>query len=82
MPTATGSSEVTAQEGRPELWVGALQQPKGITGTLLEVAFPIQAEDGTPAGALRALIDGTDLYTVLAPVRVGRTGHAVLVRSH
>jgi hypothetical protein len=73
--------EVKAQEGRPQLLVGAMLQPKGMTGTLLEVAYPIQAEDGSPAGALRALIDGTDLYTVLAPVRVGRTGHAVLLRA-
>jgi hypothetical protein len=74
-------SEVSAQEGRPELWVGALQQPKGMHGTLLEVAYQIQADDGSPAGALRALLDGTELYTVLAPVRSGRTGHAVLVRQ-
>ena len=32
-------------------------------------------------GALRALLDAADLYTVLAPVRIGRTGHAALIRS-
>ena len=30
---------------------------------------------------MRALLDANDLYTVLAPVRVGTTGHAILVRS-
>src|SRR4029078_4944786 len=32
-------------------------------------------------GAVRALIDATDIYGVLATVRVGQTGHALLVRS-
>ena len=27
------------------------------------------------------LVDAGDLYTVLAPVRIGRTGHASLLRS-
>jgi hypothetical protein len=30
---------------------------------------------------VRALLDAGDLYSVLAPVKVGRTGHAVLLRS-
>jgi hypothetical protein len=74
-------TELQADDGQPRLWVGTLQQPKGMPGTLLEVAYPIHAADGSLAGALRALVDGTELYTVLAPVRVGRSGRAVLLRA-
>ena len=58
-----------------------MQRPRGSTLTLLELAYPVRGTDGATIGALRALIDANDLYTVLAPVRVGVTGHAVLVRS-
>lgn len=47
---------------------------------LLEIVAPVKV-DGLWAGALRALIDTSDLHSVLAPVRVGRTGHATLVRA-
>jgi hypothetical protein len=30
---------------------------------------------------MRALVDASDLYAVLGPVRIGRTGHAVLLRA-
>jgi hypothetical protein len=57
------------------------RQP-GSSLALLDIAYPmVSPEDGRLLGALRAVIDASDLYTVLAPVRVGRTGHAVLVRS-
>jgi len=36
---------------------------------------------GVLVGAARALIDAADLYSVVAPVRIGRSGHAVLVRA-
>ena len=49
--------------------------------TLLEMTYPVRDPDGTWIGAVRALVDANDLYTVLAPVRVGRTGHAVLLRA-
>jgi len=47
----------------------------------LEIAYPIRASDGRLLGAFHALIDVQDLYGVLAPVRIGKTGHAVLVRA-
>jgi hypothetical protein len=37
--------------------------------------------EGNWLGGVRALIDAADLYGVLAPVRVGASGHAVLMRS-
>lgn len=73
--------DMAAQEGEAELHVGDMFRPAASTTTLLELAYPIQTSDGTWRGALRALLDANDLYSVLAPVRVGRTGHAVLVRA-
>jgi hypothetical protein len=73
--------ELSSQEGEPELHVGELYRPAGSTLNLLEIAFPVRSRDDVPVGAVRALLDAADLYTVLAPVRIGRTGHASLVRS-
>jgi hypothetical protein len=73
--------ELAAQESLPEPRLGDIQQPRGTTLGVLELGYPVRAEDGAWAGAIRALIDAADLYTVLAPVRVGRTGHATLLRS-
>jgi hypothetical protein len=70
-----------AAEQEPEAYVGDIQRPRGSTLNLLEIAYPVNGTDGSWAGAVRALLDANDLYTVLAPVRIGRTGHAVLVRS-
>lgn len=57
-------------------------RPPGSSLALFEIACPVVApEDGRLLGALREVIDAADLYSVLTPVRVGRTGHAVLVRS-
>src|SRR5205814_6361174 len=51
-------------------------------GVMFELDTPIRdATDGHLLGALHALYDASDLYSVLASVRVGRTGHAVLMRS-
>ena len=71
-----------AGEGRDsELHVGDMLRPRGSTLTLLELVYPVRNADGVLRGALRALLDANDLYTVLAPVRIGTTGHAILVRS-
>jgi hypothetical protein len=64
-----------------EPWVGEIQRGAGSTSTVLEIAYPVRSAGGEWLGAVRGLVDGTDLYAVLAPVRIGRTGHAVLVRS-
>jgi hypothetical protein len=73
--------EIAAQEGEPQACVGDIHRPANSTLALLEVAYPVRRPDGAWIGAVRALLDASDLYTVLAPVRVGRTGHAVLLRS-
>lgn len=56
-------------------------QGPGGPPTVLETAYPIRASDGRLLGAFRAFIDVQDLYGLLAPVRIGKTGHAVLVRA-
>jgi hypothetical protein len=71
----------------PELladrWVGDIQRPPNSSTFLLELAAPIRSsEDGRLLGAVRAMVDVYDLYnSILAPVRLGRTGHAELVRT-
>lgn len=62
-------------------FVGDMQRVAGSPTTVLEIAYPMHDTDGNFLGGVRALVDAADLYGVLAPVRVGRTGHAVLIRS-
>ncbi len=64
-----------------EVYVGEMFRPTGTSVNLLEIAFPVRNESDVWLGAVRMLVDAGDLYTVLAPVRVGRTGHASLLRS-
>ena len=73
--------DLSSQEGQPEVHVGELFRPAGSTVNLLEIAFPVRGADDTPLGAVRALLNAADLYSVLAPVRIGLTGRASLVRS-
>jgi len=68
-------------EGAERAYVGDIQRPAGAALPLLEIAYPIYDGEARFVGALRALTDATDLYSVIAPVRVGRTGHALLVRA-
>ncbi len=77
----TWFKDFMSQEAAGEMHVGDIQRPRGSTLTLLELCHPVHSADGSWIGAVRALVDATDLYTVLAPVRVGRTGHAVLLRA-
>jgi len=72
---------LAAQQGDPEVHVGDPYRPTGSTLNLLDVAFPVRSPEAVWLGAVRMLLDAGDLYTVLAPVRVGRTGHASLLRS-
>jgi hypothetical protein len=72
---------LAAQEGAAEVYVGEPFRPAGSTLTLFEIAVPVRDGAGVFVGAARALIDAADLYSVVAPVRIGRTGHAVLVRA-
>jgi hypothetical protein len=73
--------DLATQLGEAEVHVGDIFRPQGSTANLLEVTFPVQNPDGVWLGAIRVLVDAGDLYTVLAPVRIGRTGHASLIRS-
>jgi len=73
--------ELAAQEGEAEVHVGDLFRPTGSTMTLLEIAFPVRNAEDVWLGAVRVLVDAGELYTVLAPVRIGRTGHASLLRA-
>ena len=65
-----------------EPYVGDINRagPHGIP--LLDISYPVwDQNEYRMLGAVRALLDTSDLYGVLAPVRIGRTGHAVLLRS-
>jgi hypothetical protein len=73
--------DLAAQEGEAEVHVGDLFRPTGSTTTLLEIAFPVRNAEDVWLGAVRVLVDAGALYTVLAPVRIGRTGHASLLRA-
>ena len=69
------------QLSEAEVYVGEMFRPTGTTLNLLEIAFPVRSSEDVWLGAVRMLMDAGDLYTVLAPVRIGRTGHASLLRS-
>jgi hypothetical protein len=73
--------DLAAQGGEPEVHLGQLYRAPGSTVNLLEIAFPVRNREDVWLGAVRALVDASDLYTVLAPVRIGRTGHAALIRA-
>ena len=62
-----------------QIYLSDAQAPGGAMPAL-EIAYPIRASDGRLLGAFHAFIDVQDLYGVLGPVRIGKTGHAVLVR--
>ena len=64
-----------------QAYVGDIQTRPGGATPVLALAYPIRQPDGALLGALRVLVDASDLYGVLAPVRIGRTGHALVVRS-
>jgi len=72
---------LATQLGDAEVHVGDLYRPTGSTQNLLDIAFPVRNSEAVWLGAVRVLLDAGDLYTVLAPVRIGRTGHASLLRS-
>jgi hypothetical protein len=74
--------ELSSQEGEARAWIGDIERPAGSTLSALELAYPVLDDDGLFRGAVRGLLDAMDLYGVLAPVRVGRTGHATLIRAN
>lgn len=80
-PESAWFKHLAAQEGEPQAWIGDIATPPGSSLAALELGYPVLDEDGLFRGAIRGLLDARDLYGVLAPVRVGRTGHATLVRA-
>jgi hypothetical protein len=72
---------LSTQLGDAEVHVGDLYRPAGSTLNLLEIAYPVRNGEDVWLGAVRAVLDAADIYTVLAPVRIGRTGHASLLRA-
>ncbi len=74
--------ELASQEGEPQAWIGDIQSAAGSSLNALELGYPVRDEDGFFQGAVRGLLDARSLYGVLAPVRVGRTGHATLIRAN
>ncbi len=74
--------ELASQEGEPQAWIGDIESAAGSSLNALELGYPVRDEDGFFQGAVRGLLDARSLYGVLAPVRVGRTGHATLIRAN
>jgi hypothetical protein len=62
-------------------FVGDIQKLPGSDAAVLEIAYPVRGLEGPPRGIVRGLVDGADLYGVLTAIRIGRTGHAVLLRA-
>lgn len=62
-------------------FVGDIQKVPGTQTVVLEVAYPVRSTEGAVLGLVRGLVDAGDLYGVLASIRIGRTGHAVLLRA-
>ncbi len=62
-------------------FIGDIHRPAGGRVALFDIGYPVDLPDGRRLGAVYAILDALDLYTVLAPVRVGRTGHALLLRA-
>lgn len=71
-----------AEQGlEPHTFVGDVERRRPDEAALYDVAWPIRNEEGFFVGAVRAACDAADLYTVLAPVRIGSTGRAVLMHA-
>jgi hypothetical protein len=68
-------------EAGERAFIGDIQAVTGSPTSVLEIDYPMRDTEGNFLGGVRALVDAADLYGVLAPVRLGATGHAVLMRS-
>jgi hypothetical protein len=69
-----------AQDEQPEPFVGDIHKDASGQG-VIEIAYPVYGDDGQWLGGVQTVLESADLYSVLAPVRVGRTGHAELIHS-
>ena len=68
------------EDGTDSPYVGDVRRPQGASLPVLELAFPVYNGERRLQGALRGLVDAAHLYGVLAPVRVGHSGRARLIR--
>jgi hypothetical protein len=73
--------KLATQLGDPQVHVGEIYRPAGSNLNLFQIALPVRNSEDVWMGTVRALLNAADLYSVLAPVRIGRTGHASLLRS-
>jgi len=71
---------IASQEAE-EAFVGDIRMQPNSSMPLLEIAYPVMDAERGFVGGVRALLDAGALYGVLGPVRIGRTGHAVLLRA-
>jgi hypothetical protein len=61
--------------------VGDVERRHDSSLALFHLAWPVHDGEGSFLGAVRAVLDAEDLDAVLAPVRVGETGYALLLRG-
>jgi hypothetical protein len=69
------------RDGTRTPWVGDIHRPTPSSPAVLELAFPVYDDQAQLRGAVRGLVDAARIYAILAPVRLGQTGHATLVRG-
>lgn len=62
-------------------WLSDVYRPQGSGLALYDVVWPVLDGQGVFVGALRAVADAGDLYGLLAPVRLGHSGHAQVLRA-
>jgi hypothetical protein len=63
-------------------FVGETQRGSSGGPPHFEIAYPIvEPVSGRWLGAVRGIVSAVDLYGVLAAVRIGQTGHALLIRA-
>ncbi len=72
---------LAAEAEGPAPFMSDVYQASGRAFAVYDLAWPVVDREGRLTGAVRALVDAADVYGVLAPVRIGRTGHALLVRA-
>jgi hypothetical protein len=71
-----------AQGDTNRAYIGDVHRVAGQAVPLLEIGYAVvDPATGQWLGAVQVLIDAGDLFGVLAPVRIGRTGQAMLIRG-
>ncbi|MCU0242790.1 MAG: cache domain-containing protein, partial [Vicinamibacteria bacterium] len=69
-------------EGVSDSYVSDIHRMTGTAMNVIEIAHSVyNPRDGSWVGAVRAILDAMNLYAILAPVRIGQSGRAELLRS-